>query len=164
MFMNNDMAFAKASQVLRELWDGYLPIDPVQLAQKMGARVVFDSSLDREGISGSFEYDSYGPLIKVNAYDPPARQRFTVAHEIAHWILGHVQPGELAHRDPSDPYAVVDTREVDANRFAAQLLMPAHVAQHLVEQVPPAQKTSILAQQFSVSEAAMGYRLRNLGL
>jgi Zn-dependent peptidase ImmA (M78 family) len=162
--MLNDMAFAKASQVLQELWNGYLPVDPVQLAQGMGARVIFDQNLYREGISGSFEFDSYGPLIKVNAFDPPVRQRFTVAHEIAHWLLGHVQPGQLAHRDPTDLYAVLDSREIDANRFAAQLLMPEHVARHLASQVPPAQKVSILAQQFAVSEAAMGYRLQNLGL
>lgn len=162
--MLNDMAFAKASQVLQELWNGYLPIEPAQLAQRMGARVIYDESLAYDRISGSFEFDSYGPLIKVSPNDPLVRQRFTVAHEIAHWLLGHVQPGQMAHRDPTDLYAVLDSREIDANRFAAQLLMPEHVVRNLVMQVPPAQKVSILAQQFAVSEAAMGYRLQNLGL
>lgn len=160
----SDMAFAKASQVLQELWEGYLPIDPAQLAQRMGARIVYDQKLAQDGMSGSFEYDNFGPLIKVSPWDPPARQRYTIAHEIAHWLLGHVQPGELAHRDPSDPYAVLDPREIEANRFAAQLLMPEHVVRQMVNHVPPARRKEILAQQFSVSEAAMGFRLQNLNI
>lgn len=160
----HDMPFAKASQVLQTLWDGQLPIDPVALASRMGARVVSDPSLQQEGISGSFEFDETGPLIRVNPYDPPVRQRFTVAHEIGHWLLLHVKPGELAHRDPTNQYAVLDSKEVEANRFAAQLLMPSHVTEDLVKMVPPMLRTEILAQQFNVSTAAMSYRLRNLGL
>lgn len=159
-----DMPFAKASQVLRELWDGYLPIDPTALAQQMGARVVPDATLDRDGISGSFEFDEKGPLIRVNSYDAPVRQRFTIAHEIGHWLLGHVKPGELAHRDPKNPYAVMDGREIEANRFAAQLLMPEHIVKEMSGMVPSMIKVEILAREFDVSESAMGYRMRNLGI
>ncbi|WP_313644868.1 ImmA/IrrE family metallo-endopeptidase [Pseudomonas sp.] len=160
----SDLAYAKASQVLQELWRGYLPIDPEQFAQRMGARIVYDDQLARDGMSGSFEFDHFGPLIKVSPYDPAVRQRYTIAHEIAHWLLGHVKPGEYAHRDPSDPYAVVDPREIEANRFAAQLLMPEHVVRHMANQVPPNRRREVLAQQFFVSEAAMGYRLQNLNI
>ena len=54
------------------------------------------------------------------------RQRFTIAHELGHIILGHVGVGEhtVANRDPSPKDA---PHEIQANQFAARILAPACV-------------------------------------
>ena len=62
--------------------------------------------------------------IWVEASDTPMRRRFTVAHEIGHWVchrdgapaVCHLESGAPPQRDP---------REREANVFAAELLMPA---------------------------------------
>lgn len=55
-------------------------------------------------------------------------------------------------------------REVEANRFAAELLIPEGACRHLVARNPARVTPRRLAPEFLVSSAAMEYRLRTLGL
>ena len=57
---------------------------------------------------------------------PTGRQRFTVAHEIGHLILGHVGPG-MATVENREPTGSEREEENQANQFAARLLAPACV-------------------------------------
>jgi hypothetical protein len=61
------------------------------------------------------------PLIVV-AYDaPPRRQRFTLAHEIGHIAL----PWHIGTAACDTGLLVRDPAEIEANRFAAELLVPS---------------------------------------
>lgn len=60
-------------------------------------------------------------LIIVNDEFPLAHQRFSVAHELGHYVLGHGAAGFL--KAPADVVRE-DWQEIEANRFAAELLMP----------------------------------------
>jgi hypothetical protein len=102
----------------------------------------------------------------VNRSETPARRRFSVAHEVGHFLLHAAADAEQAvycragdvRPDPEDP---ARTREREANRFAAALLMPEALVANAVERlgaVPDA-----LARVFAVSELAMAFRLVNLG-
>lgn len=57
---------------------------------------------------------------------PTGRQRFTVAHEIGHLILGHVGRG-MATVENREPTGTERAEERQANQFAARLLAPACV-------------------------------------
>lgn len=57
---------------------------------------------------------------------PVGRQRFTVAHEIGHLVLGHVGPG-MATVENREPTGAEREEETQANQFAARLLAPACV-------------------------------------
>jgi Zn-dependent peptidase ImmA (M78 family) len=63
-----------------------------------------------------------------------------------------------------------DREEIEANAFAAALLMPERLVLESVERVlgtkqhTPERLVRLLADDFQVSEAAMGYRLINLGI
>lgn len=57
---------------------------------------------------------------------PAGRQRFTVAHEIGHLLLGHVGPG-MATVENREPTGSEREEERQANQFAARLLAPACV-------------------------------------
>ncbi len=59
-----------------------------------------------------------------------------------------------------------DREEMEANRFAAALLMPEQMVVEAATAAPrdPEELVRSLARRFKVIEAAMGYRLINLGL
>lgn len=62
--------------------------------------------------------------IRINKYEPLVRQRFTIAHEIGHILLGHEG---ISYRDPNyQKYndLIMRAKEANANSFAAELLMP----------------------------------------
>ena len=87
-----------------------------------GSCVNSHSSTNKE--KSEHNNDLYIGTIYVNILDPEVRQRFTIAHEIGHILLGHEG---VSHRDTSyTVYKGIIERmnEVSANGFAAELLMP----------------------------------------
>lgn len=68
--------------------------------------------------------------IFYNDANPVPRQRFTVAHEIGHIVLGHIGDGEYTtiNREPTPND---DSLETQANQFAVRLLAPAYVLHEL---------------------------------
>ena len=99
------------------------------------------------------------PVIAVNSARPLCRRRFSIAHEIGHYILGHNSllfsgsGGEgMIKRDPKQERA--------ANAFAAEFLMPKIALSR------EAHKYSLrgLARRYMVSMQAMEIRLKELGL
>jgi Zn-dependent peptidase ImmA (M78 family) len=166
-------AEAEAQRVLLESGHaGDVPTDIEAVAEHLGAKVIRER-LDRD-VSGLLLRDADSVMIGVNDLHAPRRQRFTVAHEVAHLVLHKGRPLVLDHvrlnfRDATSS-AATDAEEIEANQFAAAILMPADLvmseARRLVED-PSATAASIvplLAQGFEVSDQAMEYRLINLGL
>ena len=68
---------------------------------------------------------------------PTGRQRFTVAHEIGHLVLGHVGPG-MATVENREPTGSEREEERQANQFAARLLAPACVLHEIGALTPEA--------------------------
>lgn len=112
-------------------------------------------------------------VIGVNASHSMTRQRFTIAHEIGHFLLHaasefHVDQRFIAFRRDSKSAEGSDWMEVEANVFAAELLMPhAFLRADLVElaQIDLEDQTEVaeLAERYKVSQQAMTFRLANLG-
>ncbi|MGV3727759.1 ImmA/IrrE family metallo-endopeptidase [Hydrogenophaga sp.] len=152
----------KAKDVLDTHWDGNLPIQPRSLAQAMGVQVFGVPNLD---VSGMIELNNGKPLITFNSSDAPVRQRFTIAHEIGHYALGHLGAGTTKFRDPASHFSssTHKVEEREANRFAANLLMPAGALMFAIER-HGMNSIDNLAELFGVSQVAMQYRLENLGL
>ncbi len=153
------MSAREAERILARHWDGKnLPIQPVAIAKAMGVNVAARSSGHE---SGRFQYQDDGrPEIWFEPSEPRVRQRFTIAHELGHFVLNHgpqfrdgVQNFNLAARD---------WREREANAFAANLLMPRQAVDVAIADLG---FTDIerLAQAFDVSQVAMKYRLQDLG-
>lgn len=99
-----------------------LPVKISPLCRQLGIPVRLFRSED--GNDGKcFLLDSR-PVILVSDRVPPERQRFTVAHELGHILLGHVGKYRLVNREP-DPKD--NPIERAANVFASRLLAPACV-------------------------------------
>jgi transcriptional regulator with XRE-family HTH domain len=136
------------------------PVDVKMLAEGCGALVLefpFDDDL-----SGLLVELDGGAAIGVNSDQPAVRQRFTIAHELGHFLLDHHERFHIDlgqnDRDGTPPgYDWMSERA--ANDFAAELLMPANMVHELYDGEPA---VSDLAALFDVSSLAMGYRLANL--
>ncbi len=165
-------AEAEAARLRQETGqDGGLPVDVGRIAEHLGAQVV-EERLDRD-LSGLLYRDGDQVVIGVNNGHAARRRRFTVAHEIGHLVLHKGRPLVLDHvrvnfRNATSSTAT-DHEEIQANAFAAELLMPA--AQVLASakaaleggRASDAALVRDLADGFEVSEQAMEYRLVNLG-
>jgi Zn-dependent peptidase ImmA (M78 family) len=149
------------------------PVDVERLAGLRNASVVSDE-LDK-GVSGALLRRTEGNVILVNRDHAHTRQRFTIAHELGHLLLHDGRPVIVDHvvrahvnlRDERSSLAT-DREEIDANQFAANLLMPAPFVRELVAKMLTRRTGDSvipgLAKAFDVSEQAMEYRLINLGL
>lgn len=112
------------------------------------------------------------PVIGVNSTHATVRQRFTIAHEIAHFIL---HEGEEIHVDRnifikfrnSASSTAEKPEEIVANGFAAELLMPkSFLEADLNEQnldLGDEDLLDDLAERYKVSRQAMAFRLSKLG-
>lgn len=146
-----------------------VPIDTI--AKRLGARIQRAPLPD--DLSGLVyrEGPADEPIIGVNSLHPKVRQRFTVAHEIAHlWLhketTAHVDRGFILYfRNKSSSKG--DTKEIHANKLAAELLIPERFIKNDIEQhtvdFADEEILSILANRYQVSIQTMVYRLINLG-
>ena len=114
-----------------------------------------------EQVAGAYLYVLHGVVAFVNAAQAPQRQRFTLAHEYGHHRLGHVRSVDAP---PAMSDWSIEPEELQANVFAAELLMPrpaakAWVAEH--EHGPVTLETVVrFAAAFGASAEAACHRLR----
>lgn len=127
------------------------------MALRLGVAKIIEEPLSFEG--GLFQLSSGERIIKINGTSPRVRKRFTLAHEIAHLLLG--KPGlrsACGHNDALE-------RKCDA--IASELLMPMDEAVPFVKSLgkPSPQSLRAIATRFDVSLQAAAYRVhRDLGL
>jgi hypothetical protein len=142
------------------------PVRPSAIAADLGIVILRISlgphiagQLRRDPIKGG----TSGFIIFVNMDDHINRQRFTAAHEIAHFIL---------HRDLIEDGVIDDTMyrsdlpgpyETQANQLAADILMPIRLIKKC-RQTNPDLDYIQLAKMFGVSQEAMKIRLQTIRL
>lgn len=109
-----------------------LPVKVGALCKRMGIRVAYFTP--SEGESDGFSTLVNGQMwIVVSDRCSTERQRFTVAHELGHILLGHVGQFELVNREPTPGDNPI---EQAANVFASRLLAPACVLWALGARTP----------------------------
>ncbi len=146
-----------------------LPIDPVLLANRLGI-AVNNAKFSDDSFAALIAKRGHTTRIFVDQSDPPYRKRFSIAHELGHHFLHLLEEGEILdsradmfrEREPVDgPISEIRLREIQANWFAASLLMPEEFVRAEWKKNP---RVSHLARAFNVSQEAMGYRLDALDL
>ncbi|MBF9053916.1 ImmA/IrrE family metallo-endopeptidase [Rhodobacterales bacterium LSUCC1028] len=157
---------------LRELVDQHIgpPVNIEAIIRGLGIELDKKADLDPE-ISGQLERlgpDEY--KISVQKTDSYLRQRFTMAHELGHYLLHAHLIGEGVDDDPayrSTPDGrffnqnIGRTEETEANRFAASLLMSKSL---LTNMDINHRNVADIARDFQVSSVAMKIRLEGLGM
>lgn len=138
-----------------------LPVNVKAIALDLGLRV-YEVSGWPDNLCGKIVRDSQkggksGYAIFINRSHSDTRNRFTLAHEVAHFLLHKKEIGDGIADDALYRSKLSNHLEVIANQTAANILMPWDLIQqkiseglHTVEQ---------LAEVFNVSVSAMSIRL-----
>jgi IrrE N-terminal-like domain len=121
------LASLQGEQVIRERGISAFPVDPVGIAHDLDIEIVAKQA-HAAGVSGMLMRvgNSYG-IAYATHLDNPGFERFSVAHELGHFFLpGHID-AVLADSDIHESHAGFasgDRYELEADHFAAALLMP----------------------------------------
>ena len=151
------------------------PVDPVVIARVE----VFEATFNDPRVSGLLRTENGQRVIYVSAADPLVRRRYSIAHECGHAIL-HSEDGDFAdgekeltvlfrraedllEQDEADQDAkrARKRREIQANIFAACLLIPRDMLAEVLEYTDD---ISDLTRIFGVSRQTLGIRLSDLGI
>ncbi len=157
----------KAEEILNNLNIKNIPIPIEEIATKMQIKI---SRAPSKEFSGLLIRKDGRSLIGVNSDEALVRQRFTIAHELGHLFLHPAKDAFVDYRNNKNETHDFDSdqKEKQANRFAAALLMPRKniikdyksLSKNLIED----EICILLSKRYEVSEDAMKYRLKNLGL
>jgi Zn-dependent peptidase ImmA (M78 family) len=186
--MTRTITFANAYQLLNHMEKEGLaiqaPINLDEIARRLGIAVKFCDELEEKDLIGEIEFSDNGdgPVVRINpyqnSYEP--RRRFTLAHEIGHFCL-HASTSKDGFKDNRKTMSRSDSYwnkyESEANKFAAQLLMPKEliisegkriIEDYKREELKSSMPTRLFIERLSnllvVSNKAMEYRLKNLGI
>lgn len=86
------------------------------------------------------------------------RRRFTIAHEIAHYVLHKDYIGDGITEDALYRSGLSTNMEIQANRLAADILMPWHLLDEKLDN--GVSDIEELAELFEVSKSSMSIRMR----
>ncbi len=171
MTMKRTSAERRAEQLLREAGITSPPIDVEAVANFAGADVVYEK-LESEVSALLVKTPKDQVKIGVNALHHRNRQRFSIAHEIGHLLLHAKTPtlfvdDQMVYFRDGVASQATDIREIQANAFAAALIMPeALLKEDLKKQIDAHDEVAVrnLAERYQVSQQALTIRLVNLGL
>jgi Zn-dependent peptidase ImmA (M78 family) len=165
-----------ASEIIRSenLNNPNVPVK--KIAKKLGVSVI-NYDLGPE-MSGILVINKDHGTIGINPAHSEQRQRFTIAHELGHFILHKndhndifVDKDFIVKYRSNKPYTEIELRqEQEANAFAAALLMPKEfiltelAKNDYYSDLSEVQLIDALSKSFKVSVPAMTYRLSNLNL
>jgi Zn-dependent peptidase ImmA (M78 family) len=137
--------------------------DLESIAAGMGAKVVAIESANYDGLLVRIEGTNRA-RIGINQQIPvEGRKRFTVAHELGHYVLNHggetvrCRPNDIENWNPK-----LRREERDANTFAAEVLMPHQVVRRIVAKTPAFDRVEEIAQQCGTSLTSSALRLVEL--
>jgi len=172
--MNRKNLEEKAEKTLRETDSYRVPVPIDNVAHRLNLKT--EAGPLGEKVSGMLVVEGDRGAIGYNSTHALVRQRFTIAHELAHFLLHakkKVQAQLFIDRHTTyrrDGYSAggADYQEVEANQLGAALLMPRSLVQQEVKKndldLDDEDAISTLAKKFCVSTTAMTNRLTNLGM
>lgn len=153
----------QARDVLLNAYDGEQaiapPIDILKIVKALGLTLK-EGVFKEENVAGA--YDKASKTIYIAENDPYTRKAFTIAHELGHFFLHKEKEKETFFRSNAlllDKEEKEDEQE--ANCFAASILMPKNI---VIRYFNVTRNIERLADIFGVSNSAMSWRLKNIGL
>lgn len=152
----------EAREALGYTREGPLP-DLIRAIEEHGGAHVVVLELPA-GVAGAYVARADCPLLFVNGHQALSRQRFTVAHEFGHHRMGHAS---VVDEQQAISGQLHDPREVRANAFAAEFLMPRDAitvwGREHVDGAVTLEHVLLLACEYGVSAQAARYALQNAG-
>ncbi len=155
----------------RLLTEAGLTKPPIPIKRIVAAQGCYIRTTDLQEVSGILVRSPRGNIIGVNSTQPETRRRFTIAHELGHLLLHEGQ--EIRYdRDfrvnlrSDESSKGINVEEVEANFFAASLLMPEHMLSADIRagsiDLEEVEGVGEIARSYGVSAQAMTLRLARL--
>lgn len=170
--LKKDDIESKANDLLKQFSINKPPIPIVDIVLGMGLGIEEDEF--GESVSGFIVSKSNKNVIGVNSSESEVRKRFTIAHELGHFLLhsnkkDFIFISKVHYRNDLSSTGEL-RKEREANSFAASLLMPEELIKKEIQRIEKRSKKELsieelsdqLAKKFNVSQVAMTYRLTNL--
>lgn len=141
------------------------PVPIEDIAEKMGIKISYAPSDEYSGML--IRKEKGQALMGINSNEIKTRMRFTIAHEVAHYIFDTKSEVAIDYRSSLNLLDKSD-EEKRADLFAANILMPKKWINLDFEKIPRGsfsqEHLTDLAKKYKVSLEAMKYRLVNMGL
>ena len=170
--MDSEEIEGRAEKTLREADTYRVPIQVDKVARFLNLTI--DAAPLGEMVSGLLFVNGERDAIGYNSAHARVRQRLTISHEIAHYLL-HAKKGRkeqlfidrhVTFRRGENLSASDDRKEVEASQLGAALLMPKGLVQEQIRRhdldLDDDEAIRFLAKEFYVSEPAIAIRLVNL--
>lgn len=164
------LAQAKAKELLAEIRHHGDAVDLERVLKHLGLKLREENFPKKDNVSGAIVKGANGAVVVVNAAHHPFRRRFTIAHECGHHVLHGLEMHIDSAKFRDERSATGEDRdEVEANAFAAELLMPEEAVRARVPSPIQLVDQGLLVEHlankvFKVSADAMTWRLMRLGL
>jgi len=155
----------QASEALRRqlgYGENEAPRDVYDDFRRIGIHI-FRRKLANADISGLYvRHPGAGDCVLINYNEDVYRQRFSVAHEVAHAIFDASDGAMVTYQSSSSKYSPQDLQEIRANSFSSCYLMPPVMLRKLGR----IDRSTALhwAQEFRVSTAALAKALMDINL
>ncbi|QUN13621.1 ImmA/IrrE family metallo-endopeptidase [Clostridium sp. C1] len=175
-FFENDKIEEVAGKILEYFKINEYPVPIVSIAKKIGFKS-FAKELPKDlsgiiaidiDLKSIFETDK---IMLINVLDNPGHRKFTMAHELGHYIFDFNEKEETTYYDAynTDDESTSSDKEKRANRFAAALLMPKDEFSSSYQDFKNKYKTKFeivnsLCDKFAVSRTAVEKRMAELSI
>ena len=164
-----DKITEKVVEVLHQFKVLRPPVPVDRIAKQLG--ILLAPLPGHDEISGAIVRKDGHVVIAVNPAHHHHRQRFTIAHELGHYFLHegleqHVDENFRVAWRNADSSKAVNWVEIEANRFAAELLMPTGFLKSDLDNLQTIDKRTValLTTKYIVSGDAMKIRLSQMGI
>jgi Zn-dependent peptidase ImmA (M78 family) len=165
-----DRISEKVEELLQQFRVRRPPVPVEKLARKLKL-VLYPLRADDEISGAIIRKVGQRVIIAVNPAHHINRQRFTIAHELGHYFFHegleeHVDENFRVAWRNADSSKAINWTEIEANRFAAELLMPTRFLERDLNSCQNIDKRTValLANKYIVSPEAMKIRLSQLGI
>lgn len=161
----------EAAKGILKRFGTHVPIDVESVVKAHGISILVEDV--EVSLSGMLVIKPEHTYLVLNQLHPMGRMRFSLAHELGHYLLHRdtssvfIDEAPLFYRDERSKEGT-DPLEVEANAFAAELLMPEDVLRKEIGANPfsaeDEERIRELAARYGVSSSAMINRLKKLKL
>lgn len=125
-----------------------------------------------DGVEGILFKKDWQGFIFFNSHSPESRQRFTIGHELGHWMIPSHLTGDTLSCTKKQTSSFTATGknipkevriEIEANHFSAQILMPSYEFKNDINKVEPnLNHIFMISKKYNVSMAACCIRFKEL--
>ena len=150
----------KAMSILKMARISDSPVDVDKVASVLGFRIIQYPFPDK--LKGKVTVVNGVKIIGVNKNHPLSLQRYTIAHELGHYLNGHEHYEKNSSEGENPYYDHYFQQEKEADLFAAELLMPKPFLEADLQKL--GLDIAKLTEKYQVSEQALWIRLTYSGL